>query len=31
MQNGHPQIPPIVPTQWHENQKLGLDMMIFYQ
>jgi hypothetical protein len=29
VQSGHPPIPPIIPTQWHEDQKLGLKMMIF--
>jgi hypothetical protein len=30
VQSGHPPIPPIIPTQWHEDQKLGLKMMIFW-
>lgn len=29
--NGHPPIPPIIPTQWCEDQKLVLEMMTFYQ
>jgi hypothetical protein len=29
-QSGHPLVPPIIPTLWHEDQNLGLEMMTFY-